>query len=396
MSRALLLCAVVAAGTAAAQPVPYLTLQPAQEGRDWCGQAGLYLRAALCSELPAPARANNYWNVRQDPQRPWKGTPYGERRTGAMSGGRAVFSDARWSARAMAVELRDWHRAGARTAAELSARLQANGQGAILPERLASAARVAADADLRLFYEDGRAGPGLKPVLRELAREALGGREVSDGLLEIGLGAVAFEPLRQDEAGFRRWVGEAPQRAGEVTAFEAFLTAQGVAGVLPTHQVLQSATDWRECGSPFVVPPQAYWTNVAGALRLIRDRVRPAVGPLEAKSGYREPWMNVCAGGASASAHQQFWALDLVPLEPTTRARLMARLCPIYSLEGEALNLGLGFYGGVRFHVDAQKHRLWASDNGHPYAPCAPDGSVNPAPNLPPPAPVWPPEPEPR
>ncbi|HEX8232935.1 MAG TPA: hypothetical protein VF559_06295 [Caulobacteraceae bacterium] len=384
--------------------MPYLSLRPntqAQAGRDWCGQAGLYLRragqASSCADLPPTARAVNYWGLPQDPARPWKGTPYADRRNGASEGGRAAFADARWAARAIVVELKDWRRAGARSASDLSPRLAAARYAPVAAERIASAAGVGSQADLQLFYEDGRAGPGLKPVMRELARAALGdGYEVSDALVEVGLGTAAYEPLGQDEAGFRRWVGEAPQRAGEVSGFEGFLSSNGVSDVLPTWQVLRTASDWRGCGAPFAVPPQAYWPNVAGALRLIRDRVRPRLGPVEAKSGYREPWMNVCAGGAQRSAHREFWALDLVPLQPTTRPELMARLCPVYSLEGEALNLGLGFYGGVRFHIDAQAHRLWASDNGHPYQPCAPDGSVNPPPNLPPPEPIWPPEPEPR
>lgn len=391
----------LAAWAAAAEPVPYLSLAPRSLGKDWCGQAVRHLRATgplpSCDVLPGSTQANNYWNLRQDPARPWKGTPRGERRNGASDAGRAVFTDARWGARAMAIELRDWHRGGTRSANDLSARLMGGGYGLVDAARLARALGVAPEADLRLFYEDGRTGPGLKPVMRELARAALGGDLlVSDALLEVGLGAVAYEPLRQDEAGFARWVGEAPGRAGEVDRFEAFLTAQGVAGVLPTHQMLRTATDWRECGAPFAVPPEPYWANVAGALRLVRDRVRPRLGQVEAKSGYREDWLNLCAGGAGQSAHREFWALDLTPLAPLTRPELMARLCPVYALEGEGLNLGLGFYGGVRFHIDAQRKRLWASDEGRPYQPCAEDGSVRPPPDLPPPPPVWPPEPSPR
>jgi hypothetical protein len=385
---------------AAAEPVPYLSLQAQAQGRDWCGQALLYLRrtptARGCEAQPAAARRNNPFGAPQNPLRPWRGTPFGDRRNGASDAGQAVFVDMRWSARAAAIELRDLHRQVVRTPRQLAARLQALGYAGVSPEAIARAVGAAPDAELRLLYEDGRAGPAMKPVMAVLAQAALGDEhQVTDSLLEAGLATVAHEPLSQDEAGFARWVSEAPDRQVAVARFEAFLSRQGLLAVLPTWQVLRTATDWRECGAPFAVPPEPLWPNAAGALRIIGERVQPRLGPVEAKSGYREPWTNACAGGAERSAHREFWALDLVPLQPMSRAELMTRLCPVWSLEGEQLRLGLGFYAGVRFHVDAQEKRIWANDQGRPYAPCAADGSVNPLPDGPVPD-AGPPEPEPR
>ena len=74
----------------------------------------------------------------------------------------------------------------------------------------------------------------------------------------------------------------------------------------------------------------------------------------------------------------------------------MARLCPVYAELGAVRSLALGFYGGVRFHIDTNGHRQWATHNKHPYGPCAADGSVNPPPDLPPPPEPWPPPPAPR
>jgi hypothetical protein len=97
-------------------------------------------------------------------------------------------------------------------------------------------------------------------------------------------------------------------------------------------------------------------------LRYVRDYVVPAVGPVEPVSVYRNPVLNVCAGGAPESAHKLDSAVDLVPLRPTTREALMKTLCGIHSEHGAAYNAGLGFYAYLRFHVDSTKYRRWNMD----------------------------------
>jgi hypothetical protein len=97
-------------------------------------------------------------------------------------------------------------------------------------------------------------------------------------------------------------------------------------------------------------------------LRYVRDYVIPAVGPVEPVSVYRNPTLNVCAGGAPESAHKLDSAVDLVPLKPTTREALMKTLCGIHSEHGAAYNAGLGFYAYLRFHVDSTKFRRWNMD----------------------------------
>jgi hypothetical protein len=72
-----------------------------------------------------------------------------------------------------------------------------------------------------------------------------------------------------------------------------------------------------ECAlEPFVLPPEAEWTNIVAALRYIRDYVVPAIGPVTVSSGYRDPAFNDCIQGAPRSAHRGFHALDLVPADP--------------------------------------------------------------------------------
>jgi hypothetical protein len=54
-------------------------------------------------------------------------------------------------------------------------------------------------------------------------------------------------------------------------------------------------------------------------------------------------------------------AVDMVPLRPVTRQQLMSSLCRIHLGSGSWNNIGLGFYKGLRFHIDARKFREWGT-----------------------------------
>ena len=167
----------------------------------------------------------------------------------------------------------------------------------------------------------------------------------------------------QDEPGYRSWYLAAPWRAAQVKAFNDYLVASQVGGILPTWTLLRTATAWQECGQqPFEVPPADEWPHMVQTLRYVRDYVIPAVGPVEAVSVYRNPQLNKCAGGAPESAHKEDSAIDMVPLRPITREALMRTLCGIHSEHGAAYNAGLGFYAFMRFHVDSTKFRRWNMD----------------------------------
>ena len=136
-----------------------------------------------------------------------------------------------------------------------------------------------------------------------------------------------------------------------------------MAGILPTWQLLRTATSWQECGGqPFEVPPSSEWPHMVETLRYVHDYVVPAVGPVEAVSVYRNPQLNKCAGGAPESAHKLDSAIDMVPLRPIDRVTLMRALCGDHSKHGAAYNAGLGFYAYLRFHVDSTKYRRWNMD----------------------------------
>ena len=165
----------------------------------------------------------------------------------------------------------------------------------------------------------------------------------------------------QDEPGYRAWYARAQWRPTYVKAFNTYIETYGVGGVVPTWQLLRTATSWRECGAePFEVPPTSEWPNIVATLRFIREKIVPVIGPVEAVSVYRNPALNVCAGGAETSTHKEMGAIDMVPLTPVTREALMTSLCTIYSAN-PAEPVGLGFYKGIRFHIDARKHREWGT-----------------------------------
>ena len=189
--------------------------------------------------------------------------------------------------------------------------------------------------------------------------------------------AAAFNPAAdyvtpgQDEPGYRRWVAQAEWRPMYVRAFHNYLTTYGVAGVAPTWQLLRTASEWRRCGAdPFEVPPTSEWGNIVATLRFIGDHIVPRIGAVEPVSVYRNPRLNVCAGGAQTSTHREMGAVDVVPLRPITREALMVELCAIHATARNS-HTGLGFYKGLRFHIDARKYREWGTAGAHGGYGCA-------------------------
>jgi hypothetical protein len=170
---------------------------------------------------------------------------------------------------------------------------------------------------------------------------------------------------------YQGWIGAVPGRDSDVQAFEEFLTRQNVAGIFPTYEILRSESLWAECGGePFVLAPHSEWPHLVGTLRFIRDHVVPVTGQLEIVSGYRDPALNACSGGRSASAHVAFWALDLEPVAKLGRDEVAALLCPVFATRGRAGNIGLGFYDGTRFHIDSKSFRTWGTDARGASSPC--------------------------
>ncbi len=174
--------------------------------------------------------------------------------------------------------------------------------------------------------------------------------------------AADYITAGQDEPGYRAWMAQASWRPVYVKAFNDYLVHWGVGGVVPTWQLLRTATDWHKCGAqPFEVPPSTAWPNIVAALRYVGTYITPRIGPVEVVSVYRNVRLNACAGGAPESMHRYMGAVDMVPLRPTSREVLMTQLCLIHRESGERFYTGLGFYKGLRFHIDAKKYREWGT-----------------------------------
>lgn len=183
--------------------------------------------------------------------------------------------------------------------------------------------------------------------------------------------AATYITAGQDEPGYRSWYAADPLRPLRVKAFNDYLTTYEVGGIVPTWKLLRTATSWQACGAqPFEVPPTIDWANIVQTLRYVRDYVVPAVGAVEPVSAYRNPTLNVCAGGAPLSAHQDFHAVDLVPLRPISRAALMETLCTAHLRRGGDYQIGLGFYAFLRFHVDSSRFRKWGVSETGEASPC--------------------------
>jgi Peptidase M15 len=180
-----------------------------------------------------------------------------------------------------------------------------------------------------------------------------------------------LDAVRREE--FDAWLAAEPGRAREFAGFEAFIAREGFADLLPAWTLLRAnANKSARCSAdPFVLPPRALWRNILPALRLVRDKVIPAVGPVVVASAFRDPALNVCSGGAAQSRHLSFHALDLIPVMRPPTPDHFAKLCAAWRAAGRGSRWGLGAYHDPakpnqnevgRFHVDGAGWRTWGFD----------------------------------
>lgn len=158
------------------------------------------------------------------------------------------------------------------------------------------------------------------------------------------------------EAMYLQW---RPMKQADIAAFEAFLSQHGLLGLVPTWQLLRSASMWKECqAAPFEVPPREHWVEVGRVLALLQELRRTnSLGPFAVVSAYRGPRLNKCAGGSPGSSHLRF-AVDIVPLSPADDQKL----CGFWRSEGMRWDMGLSRYPSGRIHVDRTGWRSWGSD----------------------------------
>jgi hypothetical protein len=191
-----------------------------------------------------------------------------------------------------------------------------------------------------------------------------------------GAGHVHAESPRvapgQERADFHAWLARAPENRASVKSFRDHLKAKGVDDVLPIWQLVRTSSSWRECAAGrFEVAPRDKWDNIVTTLKFIERDVEPAVGDVQAVSGYRNAELNACSNGAPASAHRMFFALDLMPVDQdVSRGELVSKVCAAHARDGRAYKTGLGFYTGTRFHVDSNGFRKWGPNGSGATSPC--------------------------
>lgn len=171
---------------------------------------------------------------------------------------------------------------------------------------------------------------------------------------------------------FEAWARRTPTNVKALGAFRGYLAAQGLETVVPMWQLVRTSSAWSECGAqPFEVPPPDKWGRIVKTLKFVRDDVIPSVGEVETLSAYRNGELNACSNGAPKSAHREFFALDVTPVNKNLKRSAMIRsVCKAHARDGQTYNVGLGFYTGRRFHVDSSGFRKWGANGKGATSPC--------------------------
>jgi len=189
--------------------------------------------------------------------------------------------------------------------------------------------------------------------------------------LTAGTGHAQSVADGQSKADYLAWLAQSPENREEVRSFREFLAENRVEDVVPVWQLVRTSSSWRECNAGrFEVAPAAQWSNIVQTLAFVKNEVQPAIGEVEALSGFRNDHLNTCSNGKPGSAHRMFFAMDLVPVGDIPRNEMVASLCRAHAQRGAGYRAGLGFYSGSRFHVDSSGFRKWGSDGRGASSPC--------------------------
>jgi len=179
-------------------------------------------------------------------------------------------------------------------------------------------------------------------------------------LVLLTLSSCSRQPTHdQPPESFRQFI-IANNLQSEYRLLERFLYQNGVRDLVPTWQLLQQGSDWRQHALPqYAFPSREQWDHMVKTLTFIRFDLMPQIGRVEVLSGFRTRQYNFIAGGAPRSRHLSFSALDLRPIKPFERKKLHSILQKIWHTRGKKRNLGMGLYTGLRFHVDTGGYRQW-------------------------------------
>ena len=74
--------------------------------------------------------------------------------------------------------------------------------------------------------------------------------------------AAAYITAGQDEPGYRNWYMASPRHRMAVTSFNNYLVTYGVGGIVPTWQLLRTATSWQRL--PMMTPSSSSQSTLSG------------------------------------------------------------------------------------------------------------------------------------
>jgi hypothetical protein len=188
------------------------------------------------------------------------------------------------------------------------------------------------------------------------------------GLLFAACCAQTLAGATDDADAFKAWVKQNP----ELAAFEKYLAGAQLGGVIPSRQLLRTASDWQRClGPQFDIPPPEQWPDVLQVLRLVAElKERKILRDFETASAYRNPPLNACAKGAKASSHTVSFAVDILPIGKAGVDELA--LCQFWQTEGQRWMMGLSKYPSGRIHLDTSGWRTWGATHKRASAWCTP------------------------
>lgn len=127
--------------------------------------------------------------------------------------------------------------------------------------------------------------------------------------------ARVFEGMTTDAVENKRQLGtlfSGAERSGFSHAeFEAFIRGLGLRHFSPGEFLVLGAQNGSgRCKGKNRFPPSHLWNNIKNTARML-DQIRDRLGvPVYITSAYRAPAYNACIGGAAASQHMRFNALD--------------------------------------------------------------------------------------
>ena len=189
--------------------------------------------------------------------------------------------------------------------------------------------------------------------------------------LSAGTASAQSVAPGQSKADYLAWLAQSPDNRDKVRSFRDFLAEKQVYGVVPVWQLVRTSSSWRQCSADrFEVAPPSQWGNIVDTLAFVKNEVEPAIGEVEALSGFRNDALNGCSNGKPRSAHRMFFAMDMVPVSAIDRSEMIAQLCTAHAQRGPQYSAGLGFYSGSRFHVDSNGYRKWGADGRGATSPC--------------------------